>query len=271
MFIKNNLKIADKSFNSRLMLGTGKYRDFGLMQETLAASGAEIITVSIRRVELGSIGHVGILEALDWSGKQLLPNTAGCRTAEEAVRVARLGQAMTGSNWVKLEVIPDARYLLPDPVETFLAAQQLVDLGFAVLPYMPADPVLAQKLEVLGCATLMPLGSPIGSGQGIVNAASIKIIVQQAQIPVVVDAGLRVPSQAACALEWGASAVLLNTAIAEAQDPPRMAYAFRLAVEAGYLAFCAGYMEQRTSASASSPMVGVPRPPNALPDPEVPA
>jgi thiazole synthase len=263
----DNLVIAGKSFRSRLMTGTGKYTDHGVMREALAASGTEIVTVSIRRVELGAPGHTGILEAIDLSTYHLLPNTAGCRTAEEAIRVAKLARVMTESSWVKLEVIPDARYLLPDPVETLRAAEVLVGEGFTVLPYMPADPVLARSLAVVGCVTVMPLASPIGSGRGVLTRASIEIMIEEATVPVVVDAGLGVPSEAAQVMEMGADAVLVNTALAEARDPVRMAAAFRKAVEAGREAHLAGRMPVRAQASPSSPVAGVVR----LPDPEVPA
>ena len=263
----DTLTIGGRHFASRLMLGTGKHRDFGVMREAIAASGAGIVTVSIRRVELGAAGHVGLLEQLDLTRLQLLPNTAGCRTVEDAVRVARLARAMSGTDWIKLEVIPDAKYLLPDPVETLRAAEVLVGEGFTVLPYMPADPVLARRLEAVGCATVMPLASPIGSGRGVLTGAGIQIIIEQAGVPVVVDAGLGVPSEAAQVMEFGADAVLVNTAIAEARDPVRMADAFRLGVAAGRAAFLAGRMDVRAHASPSSPTAGVVR----LPDPEVPA
>jgi thiazole synthase len=260
------LIIAGRSFGSRLMVGTGKYKDFGVMRDAILASGAEIVTVAIRRVEIGAPGHVGILHAMDWSSYQLLPNTAGCRTAEEAVRVAKLARAMTDVDWVKLEVIPDAKYLLPDPVETLRAAELLVSDGFTVLPYMPADPVLARRLAEAGCATVMPLASPIGSGRGILTRANIEIIIEEASVPVVVDAGLGVPSEAAASMEMGADAVLVNTALAESHDPAAMASAFRKAVEAGREARLAGRMAVRAYASASSPTAGVVR----LPDAEVP-
>lgn len=263
----DDLVIAGKHFGSRLMVGTGKYKDFGIMRDAIAASGAEIVTVSIRRVEIGAPGHTGILDAIDLSTYHLLPNTAGCRTVDEAVRVAKLARAMTESNWVKLEVIPDAKYLLPDPAETLKAAEILVGAGFTVLPYIPADPVLARRLADVGCATVMPLASPIGSGRGILTRPTIEIIVEEAMIPVVVDAGLGVPSEAAACLEMGADAVLVNTALAEARDPVRMAHAFRIAVEAGREAFLAGRMAVRAHASPSSPTAGVVR----APDPEVPA
>ncbi len=263
----DRLVIAGRAFRSRLLVGTGKYKDFAIMRDAIAASGAEIVTVSIRRVELGAPGHVGILDAIDLSAYHLLPNTAGCRTAEEAVRVAKLGRAMAETDWVKLEVIPDAKYLLPDPVETLRAAAMLVDDGFVVLPYMNADAVLARRLADAGCATVMPLASPIGSGRGILTHATLEIIVEEATVPVVVDAGLGVPSEAAAAMELGADAVLVNTALAEARDPVRMASAFARAVEAGRDAFLAGRMPVRAHASPSSPTIGVVR----LPQPEVPA
>jgi thiazole synthase len=236
------------------------------MRDTLAASGAEIVTVSIRRVEIGAPGHVGILNAIDLSAFQLLPNTAGCKTTDEAVRVAKLARAMSGTDWIKLEVIPDAKYLLPDPVETLRAAEILVGEGFVVLPYMPADPVLARRLAEVGCATVMPLASPIGSGRGVLTRASIEIIIEEATIPVVIDAGLGVPSEAASVMEIGADAVLVNTALAEARDPVRMASAFRKAVEAGREARLAGRMAIRASASPSSPTSGVVR----IAEPETP-
>ena len=263
----DDLVIAGRAFRSRLMVGTGKYTDFGVMREALAASGAEIVTVSIRRVEIGATGHQGILEAIDLSMYHLLPNTAGCRTADEAVRVAKLARVMTESTWVKLEVIPDAKYLLPDAVETLRAAEILVGEGFTVLPYMPADSVLARRLAEAGCATVMPLASPIGSGRGILTRANLEIIIEEALVPVVVDAGLGVPSEAAAVMEMGADAVLVNTAMAEARDAVRMAAAFRKAVEAGRVAHLAGRMPARAHASPSSPTAGVVR----LPDPEVPA
>lgn len=265
--MSDTLTIAGQSFTSRLMLGTGKYPDFTVMRDAVEASGAEIVTVSIRRVELKSAGHDGLLDALDWDRYQLLPNTAGCRTAEEAVRVAKLARATTGTHWVKLEVIPDARYLLPDPIGTLRAAEALCAEGFAVLPYIQPDAVLARALERAGCATVMPLASPIGSGRGLQNAALIATVLDGASVPAVVDAGLGVPSEAAAALELGADAVLVNTAVAEARDPVAMAQAFALGVRAGRAAFLAGRMARRETASPSSPQLGVVR----LPDPEVPA
>ncbi|MEM6447152.1 MAG: thiazole synthase [Cyanobacteria bacterium J06642_2] len=258
------LTIAGRRFRSRLMVGTGKYRSHSDMQKAIAASGAEIVTVAIRRVQLQAEGHVGLMDALDWSNYWLLPNTAGCKTAEEAVRVARLGREMaqnvlgqTDNNCVKLEVISDAKYLLPDPIGTFEAAKQLVAEGFAVLPYINADPQLALRLQDIGCATVMPIGSPIGSGQGLKCADSVSIIIEQARVPVVVDAGIGVPSEAAQAMELGADALLINTAIARATDPEAMGRAMGLAMEAGRLAYQAGRIPVKAYASASSPLTGL--------------
>lgn len=256
------LVIGGRSFGSRLMTGTGKYESFELMRRAIAASESEIVTVAVRRVQARVQGHEGLGEALDWQKYWLLPNTAGCQTAEEAVRVARLGREMAkilgqeDNNFVKLEVIPDPKYLLPDPLGTYFAAKQLVAEGFAVLPYINADPLLAKALEELGCVTVMPLGSPIGSGQGIRNRANIQIIVEQAGVPVVVDAGIGVPSEAAEAMELGADALLINTAIARAQDPIAMARAMAMATVAGRLAYRAGRIPLQGMAEASSPMVG---------------
>lgn len=250
-------KIADKEFSSRFMIGTGKYRNFDEMKRAHTASGAEIITVAIRRVDIGAPGHVGLMDHIDLNKYWLLPNTAGCATAEEAIRVARLSKAMGINNWIKLEVIPDPKFLLPDPIATFEAAKVLVEEGFTVLPYINADPILAKRLEEIGCATVMPLASPIGSGQGVRTLDSIKIIVEQSNVPVVVDAGLGTPSDAAIAMENGASACLLNTAVALAQDPDKMALGFKLGIEAGRAAFEAGRIPVKEIASASSPLVGV--------------
>lgn len=250
-------KIADKEFSSRFMIGTGKYPDFETMEKAHAASGAEIITVAIRRVDIGAPGHVGLMDHIDLNKYWILPNTAGCATVEEAVRIARLARAMGINNWVKLEVIPDAKYLLPDPIATFEAAKILVEEGFVVLPYINADPILAKRLEEIGCATVMPLASPIGSGQGVRTLDNIKIIIENANIPVIVDAGLGTPSDAAIAMENGADACLLNTAVALAQDPVKMAQAFKLGIEAGRTAYEAGRIPVKEIASASSPLVGV--------------
>lgn len=257
--MEDKLVIAGKTFNSRLMVGTGKYRDYEEMNAALAASGAEIVTVAIRRLDLDNPAQKTLLDYVDWSKYTILPNTAGARNAEEAVRTAKLARAMGLSNWVKLEVIPDPKYLFPDPIATLEAARILIDEGFVVLPYINADAVLAKRLEELGTATVMPLGSPIGSGQGIVTATQIKIIVEQSSVPVVVDAGLGVPSDAAAAMEMGADACLINTAIALAQDPAKMGEAMKLGVEAGRKAYLAGRIPRKEYASASSPLEGVVR------------
>lgn len=256
------LIIAGRTFNSRLMTGTGKYPSMEVMQASVAASGCEIITVAVRRVQTKAPGHEGLAEAIDWSKIWMLPNTAGCKTAEEAVRVARLGREMAkllgqeDNNFIKLEVIPDAKYLLPDPIGTLQAAEQLVKEGFAVLPYINADPLLAKRLEEAGCATVMPLGSPIGSGQGINNAANIAIIIEEANVPVVVDAGIGTPSEAALAMEMGADALLVNSAIALAQNPVAMGQAMGLAAVAGRLAYLSGRIPVKQYATASSPLTG---------------
>jgi thiazole synthase len=261
--LTDTLTIAGRKFNSRLMTGTGKYRNFDEMQQSIAASGCEIVTVAVRRVQTNAPGHAGLAEALDWQKIWMLPNTAGCQTAEEAVRVARLGREMAkllgqeDNNFVKLEVIPDAKYLLPDPIGTLEAAEILVKEGFAVLPYINADPLLAKRLEEAGCVTVMPLGSPIGSGQGIKNLANIQIIIETAKVPVVVDAGIGTPSEAAQAMELGADALLINTAIAQAQNPMAMARAMNLATIAGRLAHQAGRIPIKVYASPSSPTTGL--------------
>ena len=258
----NQLTIAGRTFNSRLMTGTGKYSSIEAMQQSVAASGCQIVTVAVRRVQTKAPGHEGLAEALDWDRIWMLPNTAGCKTAEEAVRVARLGREMAkllgqeDNNFIKLEVIPDAKYLLPDPIGTLEAAEQLVKEGFAVLPYINADPLLAKRLEEVGCATVMPLGSPIGSGQGINNAANIAIIIEEANVPVVVDAGIGTPSEAALAMEMGADALLVNSAIALARNPAAMARAMGLAAEAGRLAYLSGRIPVKQYATASSPLTG---------------
>ena len=256
------LVIAGRTFNSRLMTGTGKYSSIEAMQQSIAASNCDIVTVAVRRVQTKAAGHEGLAEAIDWQRIWMLPNTAGCKTAEEAIRVARLGREMAkllgqeDNNFVKLEVIPDAKYLLPDPIGTLEAAEQLVKEGFAVLPYINADPLLAKRLEEAGCATVMPLGSPIGSGQGIKNTANIAIIIEQANIPVVVDAGIGTPSEAAQAMEMGADALLINSAIAMARNAPAMAQAMGMAAIAGRLAYLAGRIPVKQYARASSPLTG---------------
>jgi thiazole synthase len=259
---RDPLVIGGRSFRSRLMTGTGKYPSLAAMQASLKASECEIVTVAVRRVQSQAAGHAGLLEAIDWQRIWMLPNTAGCATAEEAIRVARLGRELAklagqeDNCFVKLEVIPDTRHLLPDPFGTLAAAEQLVKEGFTVLPYINADPLLAKRLEEAGCATVMPLGSPIGSGQGIRNAANIALIIENAKVPVVVDAGIGVPSEAAQAMEMGADALLINSAIALAGDPPAMARAMAMACEAGRSAFHAGRLPIRTNANPSSPEVG---------------
>ncbi len=253
------LTIAGKQFRSRLLLGSGKFRTADEMRAAYEAAGAEIITVAIRRLDLDDPTRKTLLDEIDWSRYTVLPNTAGCYTVEEALRTARLGRELTGSNWVKLEVIGDPKYLWPDPIGTLEAARKLVDEGFVVLPYTTDDPILAKKLEEAGCATVMPLGSAIGSGQGIPHFGRIKAIIEQASVPVVVDAGLGVPSDAAIAMELGADACLVNTAIAEAGNPALMAAGFAEGVRAGRKAFLAGRMVKRAYASASSPLEGAVR------------
>ncbi|MEH2218668.1 MAG: glycine oxidase ThiO [Nostoc sp.] len=256
------LIIAGKTFQSRLMTGTGKYRSIEEMQQSVVASDCQIVTVAVRRVQTKAPGHEGLAEALDWTKIWMLPNTAGCQTAEEAIRVARLGREMAkllgqeDNNFVKLEVIPDLKYLLPDPIGTLQAAEQLVKEGFAVLPYINADPMLAKRLEEVGCATVMPLASPIGSGQGLKTTANIQIIIENAGIPVVVDAGIGSPSEAAQAMELGADVLLINSAIALSPNPAAMALAMNLATVAGRLAYLAGRMPIKDYASPSSPLTG---------------
>ncbi len=258
-----DLVIAGRRFASRLMTGTGKYPSLAAMQASLAASDCSIVTVAVRRIQSRAEGHEGLLEAIDWKRIWMLPNTAGCATADEAIRVARLGRELArlagqeDNSFVKLEVIPDPRHLLPDPFGTLEAAQQLVKEGFTVLPYINADPLLAKRLEEVGCATVMPLASPIGSGQGLRNAANIALIIENSRVPVVVDAGIGVPSEAAQAMEMGADALLINSAIALAGDPAAMARAMALATEAGRVAFLAGRLPMRPQASPSSPVSGV--------------
>ena len=256
----DELVIGGKTFKSRLIVGTGRYRTMEDMVQAIEASGTEMVTVAIRRLDLDDPSQKTILDYIDWTKVNILPNTAGCATMEEALFVARLGREVAKTDFVKLEVIPDPRYLFPDPVATLETAKQLVAEGFIVLPYIHADPVLAKNLEEVGCATVMPLGSAIGSGQGIHTVEEIRIIIEQATVPVVVDAGLAVPSDASKALELGADAVLVNTAIAQAEDPAMMAHAFKQGVEAGRGAFLAGRISVRTAAIASSPAADVPQP-----------
>src|SRR5215210_1779552 len=249
------LKIAGRSFSSRLLVGTGKFSSNDSMAAALEASGTEIVTVALRRADLSgkSDAFANILDFIDPKKYLLLPNTSGAINADEAVRLARLAAAAGLPRWIKLEIHPDPRYLLPDPIETLRAAEILVRDNFVVLPYINADPVLAKRLQEIGVATVMPLGSPIGSNRGIETRAQIEIIIEQATVPVVVDAGLGAPSQAAEALEMGADAVLVNTAIAIASDPSRMARAFALAVEAGREAHETGLAARGVTANATSP------------------
>ncbi len=250
------LTIAGRSFRSRLILGTGKFPSPEAMRDALVASGAEMVTVALRRADLSGKKDpfANILEFIDSTKFLLLPNTSGAMNAEEAVRLARLAAAAGLPKWVKLEIHPDPRYLLPDPVETLKAAEILVQEGFTVLPYINADPVIAKRLQEVGTATVMPLGSPIGSSRGLQTRDQIQIIIEQATVPVVVDAGLGAPSHAAAAMELGADAVLINTAIAVANDPNRMAHAFALAVEAGRAAFESGLVTPLATASPTSPL-----------------
>ena len=251
----DKLVIAGRTFESRLLVGTGKFASPQVMARALAASGCDIVTVALRRVDIDNPGD-DTLREIDRDRFLLLPNTSGARSAEEAIRLSRLARAATGINWVKLEVTPDPYYLLPCPVETLKAAEILVKEGFVVLPYINADPILARRLEDAGTATVMPLGSPIGSNQGLKTRAALEIIVEQSNIPVVVDAGLGLPSHAAEAMEIGADAVLVNTAIATANDPVEMALAFKMAVEAGRRAYEAGPRDPLGKAEASSPLTG---------------
>tara|TARA_B100000315_G_scaffold127177_1_gene116972 strand:+ start:2404 stop:3195 length:792 start_codon:yes stop_codon:yes gene_type:complete len=258
--MSDELVIGGKTFQSRLILGTGRYRTMEDMVQAVEASGTGMITVAIRRLDLDDPTKKTILDYIDWKRYQILPNTAGCATVEEALFVARLGREVGKTDFVKLEVIPDPKYLFPDGAATLEAARKLVAEGFIVLPYIHADPTLAKCLEEAGCATVMPLGSAIGSGQGIHTIEELKIIIEQSSVPVVVDAGLAVPSDAAKALEMGADAVLVNTAIAQAQDPGLMAEAFKQGVEAGRKAYLAGRIAVRQYAAPSSPTADVPQP-----------
>lgn len=251
----DKLKIAGREFNSRLLLGTGKFASHERMRDAIAASGSEIVTVALRRVDLTAPEN-DILSFIDRRKYLLLPNTSGSRNAKEAVLQARLSREAGLGDWVKLEVVPEPDYLLPDPIETLEAAKVLVKDGFTVLPYINADPILAKRLEEIGCATVMPLGSPIGSNRGLKTRDSIRIIIEQANVPVVVDAGLGAPSHAAESMELGADAVLVNTAIATATDPIEMAAAFKHGVEAGRRAFLAGCPAVKDKADASSPLTG---------------
>jgi thiazole synthase len=250
------LEIAGRSFQSSLIMGTGGFRNLELMAEAVEASGAELATVAMRRVDPSARGS--ILEVLEDVGCDVLPNTAGCYTARDAVTTARLAREALGTDWVKLEVIGDDRTLLPDPAELLAAAETLVADGFTVLPYTSDDPVLARRLEDAGCATVMPLGSPIGSGMGINNLYNLRLIVEAARVPVILDAGIGTASDAALAMEMGCDGVLLASAVSRAEDPAAMARAMRLAVEAGDAARRAGRIPKRLLAQASSPEAGIP-------------
>jgi thiazole synthase len=253
--MNDKLVIAGRAFNSRLLVGTGKFASSRVMAQAIESSGAEIVTVAMRRVNIEDAND-DMLAAIDRTKYLLLPNTSGARNAEEAVRLAKLARAATGINWLKLEVTPDPYYLLPDPVETLKAAEILIKEGFVVLPYINADPILSKRLQDIGAATVMPLASPIGSNQGLKTRAALEIIIAQANVPVVVDAGLGLPSHAAEAMEMGADAVLVNTAIATADNPVEMAEAFELAVRAGRIARLSGPGSTGKMASASSPLTG---------------
>ncbi len=262
----STLSIGNKFFQSRLLVGTGKYQNQLEMNECLNKSKSEIVTVAVRRMKSLDSSEKGLIEAIDWKKLWMLPNTAGCTNAEEAIRIAKMGRELAKiagqeeNNFIKLEVIPDKRYLLPDPLGTLKAAENLVKEGFVVLPYINADPILAKRLEEIGCASVMPLGSAIGSAQGILNESNIKIIIENSNVPVIVDAGIGVPSDAAKAMEMGADAVLVNSAIALAKDPQVMAEAMHQGVEAGYKAFLAGRLKQRMEGNPSSPVIGISNP-----------
>lgn len=260
---KDTLRIHGKAFNSRLILGTGKYQTLLDTQESIASSECEMVTVAIRRLNLTNLfQNANLLSCLNWNQLWLLPNTAGAKTAEEAVRLACLGRELTKrmgqveNNFVKLEVISDPKYLLPDPIGTIKAADFLVKKGFSVLPYINSDPILAKHLEDLGCATVMPLGSPIGSGQGIQNLTNLQIIIENSKVPVIIDAGIGTASDAALAMELGADAVLINTAIAGSRQPQQMAKAMCLGVQAGRLSYLAGRIHPKKFANSSSPAEG---------------
>jgi len=250
------LTINSTTFNSRLFIGTGKFSSSAVMKEAIEASGSQMVTVALRRVDLENPDD-DIMKALDRDSYVFLPNTSGARDADEAIRLAKLARAASGSNWLKLEVTPDPRTLLPDPIDTLIATKELVKDGFTVLPYINADPILALRLQDVGAAAVMPLGAPIGTNQGIKTELLIQIIIEQARVPVIVDAGLGAPSHAAHAMEMGADAVLVNTAIAVAANPVQMAGAFKIGVAAGREAFKAGLGRKSLTASSSSPETGL--------------
>jgi thiazole synthase len=260
----SNLMIAGKCFQSRLMLGTGKYKTFEIAKRSIEISETSIVTVAIRRLQyLKGQRRLNLIDGVNWNNLWILPNTAGCATAEEAIRMASLGREMAkklgqiDNNFIKLEVIPDSEYLLPDPIGTLKAAEYLIQKKFIVLPYIGQDPVLAKQLEEIGCSTIMPLGSPIGSGQGLKGVENIKIIIENSRIPVVLDAGIGTPSDTVKAMELGADAVLINSAIARANAPISMAFAMKLAVESGRIAYLSGRMQKQKNAIPSSPLQGI--------------
>ena len=248
------LTIADKTFNSRLFTGTGKFNSPAMMEDALLASGSELVTVALKRVDVKNNEHDDLLLRLKYPHINLLPNTSGVRNAKEAVFAAQLAREALETNWIKLEIHPDPKYLMPDPIETLKATEELAKMGFVVLPYIHADPVLCKRLEDAGTAAVMPLGSPIGSNKGLKTIDFLEIIIDQSSVPVIVDAGIGSPSDAAWALEIGADAVLVNTAIAVSSNPVQMAAAFKLAVEAGRMAFDAKLAQPVSHAMASSPL-----------------
>ena len=248
------LKIANKTFNSRLIAGTGKFSDSSKMLESIESSNAEMATLAFKRVDLKDNKHDNIVSSLLSLNVNLLPNTSGARSAKEAIFVANLAREALNTNWVKVEVHPDQRYLMPDPIETLAASKELVKQGFIVLPYCHADPVLCRLLEEAGCAAVMPLGAPIGSNMGLKTFDFLNIIIEQSEIPVIVDAGIGKPSDAALAMEIGADAVLVNTAIAVAKDPIKMGEAFKMAVQAGRIAWESGIGKSKLKAEATSPL-----------------
>ncbi len=252
---EDNFFLQEKKFASRLILGSGKFSSNALMRETIIASKTEMVTMALRRIDLTNLED-DFLDAIKDLPIQFLPNTSGARNSSEAVRLATIARKATGNNWVKLEVTPEPRYLLPDGEETLKAAKILLEEGFVVLPYINADFVLGKKLEEVGCPAIMPLGSPIGSNQGLKTIEQLKIMIKEANVPVIIDAGIGRPSDAALAMEIGATAVLVNTAIATAKDPLLAANSFRLAVEAGRLGYLAKLNASTTYASASSPLSG---------------
>ncbi len=252
----DELIIKEQKFSSRLLVGTGKFSNPQLMSDAIDASQSEIVTVALRRVDLNNPSD-SMMSHLDASKYKIVPNTSGARDAEEAVRIAKLARAAGGFDWMKLEVTPDPNYLLPDPIETLKAAEQMIKLGFTVLPYINADPILAKRLEEIGCATVMPLGAPIGTSRGLKTREQISIIIEQATVPVVVDAGLGMPSHVSEAMEIGADACLVNTAIAISDDPVQMAQSFALGVQAGRRAYLAGPGGIARKAKASSPLEGI--------------